>query len=179
MPFVCTLAKRSPPVAQRKPASGSLWQINVVESLDWVRCVALLRYLWRVHLHAAYPNTSLFASFKGKLHLVHAKYLTGKSLAGGTSQFFQCGCWYSFASVLFGLSCTNSEVAADVPNCLRGSVSLGCLTATRIFLYRDKKPGCITFHRLHFDSWLSFPFGLMMLFKSTSNIHLKDALIIS
>lgn len=26
--------------------------------------------------------------FKGKLHLVHAKYLTGKSLAGGTSPFF-------------------------------------------------------------------------------------------
>lgn len=26
--------------------------------------------------------------FKGKLHLVHAKYLTGKSLAGGTSPLF-------------------------------------------------------------------------------------------
>lgn len=26
--------------------------------------------------------------FKGKLHLVHAKYLTGKSLTGGTSPFF-------------------------------------------------------------------------------------------
>lgn len=142
--FVCTLATCSPPVAQRKPASGSLWLINVVESLDWVRRVALLRYFWRVHLHAAYPNTSLLAPFKGKLHLVHAKYLTGKSLAGGTSQFFQCGCWYSFASVLFGVSRTNSEVASDVPNCLRGSVSLGCLTATCVFLYRDEKPSSVT-----------------------------------